>query len=128
VTINISSPNTANLRTLQADAALDALLAALAARRAELAAEHGRRVPVFVKIAPDLEPAQIEAIAATLVRQHVDGVIATNTTLARDGVAADATPRRPAACRARRLLSVEPGHRSCARRSGRAFRSSAWAA
>ena len=87
VTVNISSPNTANLRALQGDAALDALLAALGARRAELAGEHGRRVPMFVKIAPDLEPAQIETIAATLVRHRVDGVVATNTTVARDGVA-----------------------------------------
>ena len=87
VTVNISSPNTANLRALQGDAALDALLAALGARRAELAGEHGRRVPMFVKVAPDLEPAQIETIAATLVRHRVDGVVATNTTVARDGVA-----------------------------------------
>jgi dihydroorotate dehydrogenase len=86
VAINISSPNTKNLRTLQSDAALDALLAALAARRAELADEHGRKVPMFLKIAPDLDAAQIEAIAATLARHRVDGVIATNTTLARDGV------------------------------------------
>jgi dihydroorotate dehydrogenase len=87
VTVNISSPNTANLRALQGEDALDALLAALVARRAELAAEHARQVPVFVKIAPDLEPAQIESIAATLLRHRLDGVIATNTTTSRDGVA-----------------------------------------
>ena len=87
VTINISSPNTANLRTLQSDAALDALLAALGARRGELAQEHGRHVPLFVKIAPDLDAAQVELIAATLQRQRMDGVVATNTTLARDAVA-----------------------------------------
>jgi dihydroorotate dehydrogenase len=87
VTVNISSPNTKNLRELQSDAALDALLDALSARRDALAAEHRRRVPMFVKIAPDLEPAQIESIAATLARHAVDGVVATNTTLARDGVA-----------------------------------------
>jgi dihydroorotate dehydrogenase len=86
VTINISSPNTQNLRTLQSDAALDSLLATLVARRAELAGEHGRRVPMFLKIAPDLDEAQIEAIAAVVARHAVDGVIATNTTLARDGV------------------------------------------
>jgi dihydroorotate dehydrogenase len=90
VAINISSPNTQNLRTLQSDAALDALLAALAARRTELAEEHRRNVPMFLKIAPDLEPAQIEAIAAIVTRHRVDGVIATNTTLARDGVAGHA--------------------------------------
>jgi dihydroorotate dehydrogenase len=87
VTVNISSPNTKSLRELQSDAALDALLDALSARRDALAAEHRRRVPMFVKIAPDLEPAQIESIAATLARHAVDGVVATNTTLARDGVA-----------------------------------------
>lgn len=87
VTVNISSPNTQNLRALQGDAALEALLATLCARRAELAREHARQVPMFVKIAPDLGPDEIEAIAATLRRHPVDGVIATNTTLARDAVA-----------------------------------------
>jgi dihydroorotate dehydrogenase len=87
VAVNISSPNTRQLRELQADAALDALLAALCARRGELAAEHGRTVPMFVKIAPDLDSAQVEAVAATLGRHPVDGVIATNTTLSRAAVA-----------------------------------------
>ncbi|HEX4232743.1 MAG TPA: quinone-dependent dihydroorotate dehydrogenase [Caldimonas sp.] len=87
VTVNISSPNTSGLRSLQDDAALDALLAALVARRAELADEHGRRVPMFVKVAPDLEPAQIESIAAAILRHRVDGVVATNTTVSRDGIA-----------------------------------------
>ena len=86
VTINISSPNTANLRTLQSDEALDALLGTLAQRREALAAAHGKRVPLFVKIAPDLEEAQVAVIAATLKRHAMDGVIATNTTLARDAV------------------------------------------
>ncbi len=86
VTVNISSPNTKNLRELQSDAALDALLAALQARRLELAARHGRSVPMFVKIAPDLDEAQIALIANTLKRNAVDGVIATNTTIARDAV------------------------------------------
>jgi dihydroorotate dehydrogenase len=86
VAVNISSPNTANLRSLQSDEALDRLLAAVAQRREELAAQHGRRVPVFVKIAPDLDEAQIQLIAATLTRNGMDGVIATNTTLARDAV------------------------------------------
>lgn len=87
VTVNISSPNTANLRSLQSDEALDALLAAIAHRREELATEHGKRVPIFVKIAPDLDEAQVHLIAATLKRHGIDGVIATNTTLARDAVA-----------------------------------------
>jgi dihydroorotate dehydrogenase len=87
VTVNISSPNTKNLRDLQSDAALDALLAALRARRGELAEEHGRTVPIFLKIAPDLDAGQVEAIATTLHKHSIDGVIATNTTLARDAVA-----------------------------------------
>jgi dihydroorotate dehydrogenase len=87
VTVNISSPNTVDLRSLQTDAALDALLAALAARREVLAGEHGRRVPMFVKVAPDLEPAQIESIAGAILRHRVDGVVATNTTVARESVA-----------------------------------------
>lgn len=86
VTVNISSPNTKNLRALQSDDALDALLSAVSRRRGELAARHGRRVPVFVKIAPDLDAAQVEVIAATLRRHAMDGVIATNTTIARDRV------------------------------------------
>ncbi|HEY8356560.1 MAG TPA: quinone-dependent dihydroorotate dehydrogenase [Ramlibacter sp.] len=86
VTVNISSPNTKNLRALQSDEALDALLSAVAARREELAARHGRRVPLFVKIAPDLDEAQVDVIAATLRRHGMDGVIATNTTIARDKV------------------------------------------
>ena len=86
VTVNISSPNTANLRALQSDEALDALLGALQSRKRELAKEHGRRVPIFVKIAPDLDEAQVGTIAATLQRHRVDGVIATNTTISRDAV------------------------------------------
>jgi dihydroorotate dehydrogenase len=87
VTVNISSPNTANLRSLQSDEALDGLLAVIAQRREELAERHGKRVPLFVKIAPDLDDAQTQLIAATLQRHRMDGVIATNTTLARDAVA-----------------------------------------
>jgi dihydroorotate dehydrogenase len=86
VTVNISSPNTQNLRALQSDAALDALLAAVQARRTQLAAQHGRRVPLFVKIAPDLDEAQVRAIAAALKAHGIDGVVATNTTVARDAV------------------------------------------
>jgi dihydroorotate dehydrogenase len=87
VTVNISSPNTKNLRELQSDAALDALLGAIQARRAVLAARHGKRVPLFVKIAPDLDEAQVQVIANTLTANSMDGVIATNTTIARDKVA-----------------------------------------
>ena len=86
VTVNISSPNTKNLRALQSDEALDGLLGAIAAQREALTQQHGQRKPIFVKIAPDLDEAQIEVIAATLKRHGMDGVIATNTTLARDAV------------------------------------------
>ena len=86
VTVNISSPNTKNLRALQSDEALDALLGAIAQRREQLATQHGRRVPVFVKIAPDLDEEQVGVIAATLQRHGMDGVIATNTTISREAV------------------------------------------
>ena len=96
VTVNISSPNTKNLRTLQSDQALDALLGAIAQRRDHLARQHGqpdgqggvapRRVPVFVKIAPDLEEAQVDVIARALKRHGMDGVVATNTTTRREAV------------------------------------------
>ena len=86
VTVNISSPNTKNLRALQNDVALDSLLGAVSARRAVLAVQYGKRVPIFVKIAPDLNEAQITVVAATLLRHGMDGVVATNTTLARDAV------------------------------------------
>lgn len=86
VTVNISSPNTKNLRALQSDEALDALLGRIAERRETLAKQHGKRVPIFVKIAPDLDEAQVDVIAATLKRHAMDGVVATNTTLSRDAV------------------------------------------
>ena len=86
VTVNISSPNTKNLRSLQSDEALDALLQAIAKRRKTLAKQHGRQVPVFVKIAPDLDENQVQLIAATLKRHAMDGVVATNTTLNREAV------------------------------------------
>ena len=86
VTVNISSPNTKNLRALQSDEALDALLGAIAQRRQALVQQHGKNVPIFVKIAPDLDEAQVEVIAATLKRHAMDGVVATNTTLNREAV------------------------------------------
>ncbi|TSE34774.1 Dihydroorotate dehydrogenase (quinone) [Tepidimonas fonticaldi] len=86
IAVNISSPNTQNLRQLQGDAALDGLLQALARRRADLADRLGVRRPIFVKIAPDLDDGQIAVIADALLRHGMDGVIATNTTLARDAV------------------------------------------
>ena len=86
VAINISSPNTKNLRQLQDESELDALLGALKTRQAELAQRHGKYVPLALKIAPDLDEAQIVSIADALRRHRIDGVIATNTTLSRDGV------------------------------------------
>ncbi|MCX7262509.1 MAG: quinone-dependent dihydroorotate dehydrogenase [Burkholderiales bacterium] len=86
VTVNISSPNTKNLRSLQTDEALGQLLSALNERKMALADQHHKRVPVFLKIAPDLDDDQISVIAASLLKHEMDGVIATNTTLSRDAV------------------------------------------
>lgn len=86
VTVNISSPNTKNLRALQSDEALDTLLRQIAERRKVLASQHGKQVPIFIKIAPDLDQAQVDTIAATLKRHGMDGVVATNTTLSREAV------------------------------------------
>jgi dihydroorotate dehydrogenase len=86
VAVNISSPNTKGLRDLQAEDALHALLTALKAEQKALADRHGKYTPLAVKIAPDLEPAAIEGIARLLAGHRIDGVIATNTTLARDAV------------------------------------------
>jgi dihydroorotate dehydrogenase len=85
VTVNISSPNTPNLRGLQSDEQLQWLLQLLMERRAELARDHGPK-PIFIKIAPDLDEVQIRTIATTLQRHGLDGVIATNTTVARHQV------------------------------------------
>ena len=89
VTVNVSSPNTAGLRDLQSNDAIDALLGQLKTEEAALSQKHGRRVPLVVKIAPDLDEREIGAIARVLVRRRIDGIIATNTTIAREGVAAE---------------------------------------
>lgn len=92
ITINISSPNTQNLRSLQSDAALEQLLSALAERRHQMQTHFDKTVPLFLKIAPDLDDAQIQVIAQALQRQAQAspkaswGVIATNTTLSRQAV------------------------------------------
>ena len=86
ITVNISSPNTKNLRQLQEKDALDALLAILKAEQKVLADKHGKYVPIALKIAPDLDETQIIEIADLLKVHQFDGVIATNTTLARDMV------------------------------------------
>jgi len=80
VAVNVSSPNTARLRELQAPDGLSSIVAPLLESRARLETRHGRRVPLLVKIAPDLDSPQISAMAASLRSLGVDGVIATNTT------------------------------------------------
>jgi dihydroorotate dehydrogenase len=119
VTINVSSPNTRGLRALQEGEALDALLARLANAREQLADRHGRRVPLVLKVAPDLDPEQTRGIAAAVRAHRFDGVIATNTSLAREGVeglphAAEAgglsgAPIRSRATRTLALLAAELG-------------------
>ena len=86
VTINISSPNTKGLRTLQEAHQLDALLSRLTALREQLSQRHGRAVPLVVKVAPDLSADEIQAIADAVRRHRIDGLIATNTTVSRTGV------------------------------------------
>jgi dihydroorotate dehydrogenase len=86
VTVNISSPNTKNLRQLQGGDELDALLSQLKLEQGKLAQQQGRYVPLALKIAPDLDAAQIKQIASLLIQHRIDGVIATNTTLSREGV------------------------------------------
>ncbi|GLX85367.1 dihydroorotate dehydrogenase (quinone) [Thalassotalea loyana] len=86
ITINISSPNTPGLRSLQYGEALNELLSEIKAEQAKLAEQYGKYVPVAVKIAPDLTIEEIESIAECLVANNIDGVIATNTTLDRDKV------------------------------------------
>lgn len=86
VTVNISSPNTKNLRQLQQASEIDALLSALKMAQSRLADKHGRYVPLVLKIAPDLDDEQIDTIASALLRNRIDGVIATNTTITRDAV------------------------------------------
>ena len=81
ITVNISSPNTQNLRTLQGGDELNALLSALKNKQAHLAAAHGRYVPLAVKIAPDLNEQQVADIAHAAMQTEIDGIIATNTTI-----------------------------------------------
>jgi dihydroorotate dehydrogenase len=95
VTANVSSPNTKDLRALQRADELDALLAALTAERDRLAKRHGKRVPLAVKVAPDLDESAIEAIADRVAARGIDAVIATNTTVSREGVGHLAASREP---------------------------------
>lgn len=86
ITVNISSPNTKNLRDLQEKEALSRLLASLKLEQTKLAEKHGKYVPITLKIAPDLNHEQVVEIADLLMQHQIDGVIATNTTLSRDAV------------------------------------------
>lgn len=83
IAVNVSSPNTEALRELQGERALRELLSALSDARTELRAQHGKRVPLAVKLAPDLSPAQLESTADVLLDSDIDAVIATNTTISR---------------------------------------------
>jgi dihydroorotate dehydrogenase len=86
VTVNLSSPNTKGLRDLQQDDACRALIRTLQAEQKRLAQQHQRHVPVFIKIAPDLEKEHRRSLARLFVEEKLEGVIATNTTLSRDAV------------------------------------------
>ncbi len=86
ITVNISSPNTQGLRSLQSGDALSALLETLKNRQSQLHSQYGRYVPLALKVAPDLEPSDVEFISQQLLRFEIDGLITTNTTLSRIGV------------------------------------------
>jgi dihydroorotate dehydrogenase len=117
VAVNISSPNTKNLRQLQGRDALDDLLTQLKTEQQKLADTHGRYVPIALKIAPDVENEQATLIAQLLMRHRIDAVIATNTTLSREGVeklphaekngGLSGAPLRDRSTRVIRLLAAE---------------------
>lgn len=86
VTVNISSPNTPGLRSLQFGESLARLVAGVKQEQSALADRHGRYVPIAVKIAPDMSDEEIRAVASTLMDHRIDAIIATNTTLSREGV------------------------------------------
>lgn len=86
ITVNISSPNTKNLRSLQSGDALTELLQTLKDRQLELAEQYNHYVPLALKVAPDLEPEDIRFISMQLIKFKIDGLIVTNTTLGREGV------------------------------------------
>ncbi|MDC8015486.1 quinone-dependent dihydroorotate dehydrogenase [Tahibacter soli] len=87
VTVNISSPNTQGLRDLQEEETLKRFIGTLRERQEKLAAQHGARKPMLLKIAPDLADAELDAIADVLIATGIDGLVATNTTIDRDAVA-----------------------------------------
>ncbi len=87
VTVNISSPNTQGLRDLQEEESLRRFVGTLRERQEQLAAQHGLRKPMLLKIAPDLSESELDAIAEVLLAAHIDGLICTNTTIDRSAVA-----------------------------------------
>ena len=117
VTLNVSSPNTAGLRDLQSAEALSALLSGMKGLQEELRDKHGRNVAIALKIAPDLDDAEIRSIASVARRERIDGIVATNTTVAREAVARftngneqgglSGAPLRDSATRVLRILSRE---------------------
>ena len=118
--VNVSSPNTPGLRQLESGDRLAALAAAVLRRRDELAAASGRRVPVFFKLSPDLAPEDLDAAVDALAAASADGIVATNTTLSREGA------RSPRAAEAGGLsgallepLATERVRRVAARAAGR---------
>jgi dihydroorotate dehydrogenase len=106
VAVNVSSPNTKNLRDLQSKEKLDDLLAAVMARRDALAARTGRVKPLAVKIAPDLDDEQIGAIAELALKHRIDGLIATNTTIGRTGVEGHARAQEAGGLSGRPLFGI----------------------
>jgi dihydroorotate dehydrogenase len=104
IAVNVSSPNTARLRELQAREGLDRIVGALLEERADLSKRYGKRVPLLVKVAPDLEPEQISALALNLRALQIDGVIATNTSVNLSALGAAVPPDQ------RGGLSGEPIH------------------
>lgn len=90
ITVNISSPNTQGLRDLQEEETLKRFIGTLRERQEQLAAQHGARKPMLLKIAPDLGEAELDAIAEVLLATCIDGLVCTNTTIARDAVAGHA--------------------------------------
>jgi dihydroorotate dehydrogenase len=86
ITVNISSPNTKNLRDLQSADALSGLLSSLKTQQTKLTQQYGKYVPLALKIAPDLTAEQVQEIAGLLMQHHIDAVVATNTTLSREAV------------------------------------------
>ncbi len=116
VTVNVSSPNTPGLRSLQFGDSLKRLLEALRTRREDLAVRHGKQVPIAIKIAPDMSDEEIAEVAEAIFQAGMDAVIATNTTLGRDGVSGLAHADEAGACPARRSATRAPTPWACSPR------------